>query len=166
MNIGQTETIYLFNPSFLQKITNMRLQVTLRILQMNKEKIQNITYKQGKESEWMWQYLPKGGGKKHKKLLNIKNINLIKTCLKFFNGSLIPSGGKKKSKLVNITWGPSDLVLIYRCTNLLSVSTLTSHTKQFLQTIMLYYNIYISYHPLHCDLPEERKPCLLNFLVH
>lgn len=66
---------------------------------MNKEKIQNITYKQGKESEWMWQYLPKGGGKKYKKLLNIKNINLIKTCLKFFDGSLIPSGGKKNQSL-------------------------------------------------------------------
>lgn len=42
----------------------------------------------------------KRGGKNHK-LLNIKNINLIKTCLKFFSGSLLPSG--ENSKLVNMT---------------------------------------------------------------
>lgn len=52
----------------------------------------------------------KRGGKNHK-LLNIKNINLIKTCLKFFSGSLLPSG--ENSKLVNMTWGPSHLVSIY-----------------------------------------------------
>lgn len=52
----------------------------------------------------------KRGGKNHK-VLNIKNINLIKPCLKFFSGSLLPSG--ENSKLVNMTWGPSHLVPIY-----------------------------------------------------
>lgn len=52
----------------------------------------------------------KRGGKNHK-VLNIKNINLIKTCLKFFSGSLLPSG--ENSNLVNMTWGPSHLVPIY-----------------------------------------------------
>lgn len=74
----------------------------------NKGKIQNITYKQ--KIRMNVTIFEKRGGKNHK-LLNIKSINLIKTCLKFFSGSLLPSG--ENSKLVNMTWGPSHLVPIY-----------------------------------------------------
>ena len=61
----------------------------------------SLTYKPGKENECdnIWK------GVKHKKLLNIKSINLIKSWLKFCSGSSLYSG--KNSKLVSLSRGPS-----------------------------------------------------------
>lgn len=65
----------------------------------NKRKNEN-----GCDSIWK-----KGERRKHKKLLNIKNINLIKICLKFFSRSSLPSG--KNAKLISMTHGPSQFGL-------------------------------------------------------
>ena len=105
-------------PLSVQEHSNWTKETSL----INKGKNQN-----GCESIWK-----KGKGRKHKKLLNIKNTNLIKACLEFFSRSLLPSGKKKcKSSKSTLHYGPC--LQIQSNLSLLSASSRT----QSYQTVSL-----------------------------
>lgn len=110
----------------------------------NKGKNQN-----GCESIWK-----KRKGKKHKKLLNIKNTNLIKACLEFFSRSLLPSG-KINAKVQKVLY---IMVLVYK-SSLISHSSLLqappSHTKQFPESVLFPHTF------PHCSFKIQlRRQCL------